>query len=79
MIGLNDESFSVAVCINAKKKSVLGEMLGDAVRPAPACKRSASKSGRSVKNGNWGKFDFVIAASILTRDWNVGRDLTIFV
>jgi hypothetical protein len=26
--------FSVAVCINAKEKSVLGEMLGDAVRPA---------------------------------------------
>ena len=34
IIGLNDESFSVAVCIDAKKESVLGEMLGDAVRPA---------------------------------------------
>ena len=34
VIGLNDESFSIAVCIDAKKKSVLGEMLGDAVRPA---------------------------------------------
>jgi len=34
IVGLNDESFSVAVCIDAKEKSVLGEMLGDAVRPA---------------------------------------------
>jgi hypothetical protein len=34
IIGLNDESFSIAVCIDAKKKSMLGEMLGDAVRPA---------------------------------------------
>jgi hypothetical protein len=34
IIGLDDESFSVAVCIDAKEKSVLGEMLGDAVRPA---------------------------------------------
>src|SRR6476619_5691581 len=34
IVGLNDESFSVAVCIDAKKKSVLGEMFGDAVRPA---------------------------------------------
>jgi len=34
IIGLNDESFSIAVRIDAKKKSVLGEMLGDAVRPA---------------------------------------------
>jgi len=33
---LNDESFSIAVRIDAKKKSVLGEMLGDAVRP-PLC------------------------------------------
>jgi hypothetical protein len=33
-VGLNDESFSVAVCIDAKEKSVLGEMLGDAVRTA---------------------------------------------
>src|SRR5438477_10260990 len=29
------ESFSVAVCIDAIKKSVLGEMFGDAVRTAP--------------------------------------------
>jgi len=28
------ESFSFAVRIDAKKKSVLGEMFGDAVRPA---------------------------------------------
>jgi hypothetical protein len=35
-IDLNDESFSIAVRIDAKKKSVLGEMLGDAVRP-PLC------------------------------------------
>ena len=34
IIGFNDESFSIAVCIDAKKKSVLGEMFGDAVRPA---------------------------------------------
>ena len=34
IIGLDDESFSIAVRIDAKKKSVLGEMLGDAVRPA---------------------------------------------
>jgi hypothetical protein len=34
IIGLNDESFSVAVCIDAKNKPALGEMLGDAVRPA---------------------------------------------
>jgi hypothetical protein len=34
IIGLDDESFSIAVCIDAKKKSVLSEMLGDAVRPA---------------------------------------------
>src|SRR6478609_6461730 len=34
IIGLDDESFSVAVRIDAKKKSVLGEMFGDAVRPA---------------------------------------------
>jgi hypothetical protein len=36
VIDLNDESFSIAVRIDAKKKSVLGEMLGDAVRP-PLC------------------------------------------
>jgi hypothetical protein len=29
-----DESLSVAVSIDAKKESVLGKMLGDAVRPA---------------------------------------------
>jgi len=34
IIGLNDESFSIAVRIDAKKKSVLGKMLGDAARPA---------------------------------------------
>jgi len=34
IIGLNDESFSIAVRIDAKKKSVLGEMIGDAVRLA---------------------------------------------
>ena len=34
IIGLNDESFSIAVCIDAKKKSVLSEMLGYAVGPA---------------------------------------------
>ena len=34
IIGLNDESFSVAVRIDAKKESVLCKMLGDAVRPA---------------------------------------------
>ena len=34
IVHLNDESFSIAVCIDAKKKSVLGEMLGDAVGPA---------------------------------------------
>ena len=34
IIGLKDESFSLTVCTDAKKKSVLGEMLGDAVRPA---------------------------------------------
>ena len=34
IIGLNDESFSIAVCIDAKEESVLGQMLGDAVRPA---------------------------------------------
>jgi hypothetical protein len=28
IIGLNDEPFSVAVCIDAKKESVLGKMLG---------------------------------------------------
>ena len=33
IIGLNDESFSIAVCIDAKEESVLGEMLGDAVGP----------------------------------------------
>jgi hypothetical protein len=33
-ISRKDESFSVAVCIDAKKKSALGEMLGDAVKPA---------------------------------------------
>jgi hypothetical protein len=35
IIGLNDESFSVAVRVNAKEESGLGKMLGDAVRPAP--------------------------------------------
>jgi len=34
IIGLNDESFSVAVCIDAENQSALGEMFGDAVRPA---------------------------------------------
>ena len=33
IISLNDESFSVAVCIDAKHESVLGKMLRDAVRP----------------------------------------------
>jgi hypothetical protein len=31
IIGLNDESFSIAVCIDAKEKSVLRKVLGDAV------------------------------------------------
>ena len=31
IIGLNDESFSIAVRIDAKEKSLLGKMLGDAV------------------------------------------------
>jgi hypothetical protein len=30
----HDESFSIAVCIDAKKKSMLGEMFADAIRPA---------------------------------------------
>jgi predicted branched-subunit amino acid permease len=34
IIGLNDESFSIAVCIDAKENTVLGKMLGDAVRTA---------------------------------------------
>jgi hypothetical protein len=34
IIGLNDESFSVAVRIHAKKESMFGKMLSDAVRPA---------------------------------------------
>jgi len=34
IVGLDDESFSIAVCIDAKEKSVLGKMLGDAVGPA---------------------------------------------
>src|SRR5438045_3870054 len=34
IIGLNDKSFSIAVRIDTKKKSVLSEMFGDAVRPA---------------------------------------------
>jgi hypothetical protein len=34
IIGPNNESFSVTVRIDAKKESVLGKMLGDAVRPA---------------------------------------------
>src|SRR5205814_7563909 len=34
VIGLNDESFSITVRIDAKKKAMLGQMLGDAVRPA---------------------------------------------
>jgi hypothetical protein len=33
IIGLDDESFSVAVRIDAIKKSVLGKMLGGRVRP----------------------------------------------
>jgi len=32
IIGLDDESFSFALRIDAKEESVLGEMLGDAVR-----------------------------------------------
>ena len=40
IIGLDDESFSIAVCIDAKKKSVLGKMLRDAVRPALCAYRS---------------------------------------
>ena len=34
IIGLDDESLSVAVCVNAKEESGLGKMLGDAVGPA---------------------------------------------
>ena len=34
IIGFDDKPFSIAVCIDAKKKSMLGEMLGDAVGPA---------------------------------------------
>ena len=34
IIGLNDESSSIAVHIHAKEQSALGEMFGDAVRPA---------------------------------------------
>jgi hypothetical protein len=34
IIGFNDESFSVAVRIDAKEESVLGKMLGDAVGTA---------------------------------------------
>src|SRR5438552_3497506 len=41
IIGLNDESFSVPVCIDAKKKPVLGEIFGDAVRPAQCAYRAA--------------------------------------
>jgi hypothetical protein len=41
IVGLNDESFSIAMCVNAIEESALGQMLGDAVRPAPACNRSA--------------------------------------
>src|SRR6266513_2397084 len=33
IIGLEDESFSIAVCV-AKENTVLGKMFGDAVRPA---------------------------------------------
>src|SRR5438874_6980792 len=40
-IGLNDEPFSVPVCIDAKKKPVLGEIFGDAVRPALCAYRAA--------------------------------------
>jgi hypothetical protein len=32
IIGLDDESFSIAVGIHAKEESVLGEMFGDAIR-----------------------------------------------
>jgi len=31
IIGFDDESFSIAMCIDAKEESMLGEMLGDAV------------------------------------------------
>jgi hypothetical protein len=34
IVGLNDKPFSIAVCIDAKEKPVLGKMLGDPVRPA---------------------------------------------
>ena len=34
IIGLNDESFSVTVRIDAKENTVLVKILGDAVRPA---------------------------------------------
>ena len=34
IIRLDDESFSIAVCIDAEMESVLGKMLGNAVRPA---------------------------------------------
>jgi hypothetical protein len=34
IIGLNDEPFPVAMRIYGVEKSVLGEMFGDAVRPA---------------------------------------------
>ena len=35
IVGLDDESFSIAVCIDAKKKSVFGKMLGDACKTSP--------------------------------------------
>jgi hypothetical protein len=54
IIGLNDESFSVAVCVNAKKKSVLGEMLGDAVRPA-LCVQPIRDGYRGLGLGNFQK------------------------
>jgi hypothetical protein len=41
IIGPNDESFSIAVCIDAKGEFVLGKMLGDADDQPSACNRSA--------------------------------------
>jgi hypothetical protein len=38
--GREDETFSIAVRIDAKKKSAFGKMLGNAVRQPSACNRS---------------------------------------
>jgi len=42
IIGLDDESLSIAMCIDTKKKPVLGEMFGDAVRPGGFVTRVSS-------------------------------------